>query len=98
MERWMEAMRRCKAQGNCTWISLDRPNAPGWLVPKRALRNCASFRPCWARRAGHSSHLRHRRGALTAKNFKCDCPGGGGEIADEAGKLGVVGALSHLLQ
>jgi hypothetical protein len=61
-------------QGNCTWISLDRPNAPGWLVPKRALRNCASFRPCWARRAGHSSHLRHRRGALTTKNFKRDCP------------------------
>src|SRR3954467_3841666 len=62
------------SQGNCIWISLDRPNTLGRLVSNRALRNCVSLRPCWARGAEHSFHLRHQREALTAKNFKCDCP------------------------
>src|SRR3954470_8535446 len=62
------------SQGNCIWISLDRPNALGRLVSNRVLRNCVSLRPHQARRVEHSFHLRHQREALAAKNFKCNCP------------------------
>src|SRR4051794_3886064 len=67
-------------QGNCIWISLDRPNALGRLVSNRVLRNCVSLRPYQARRVEHSFHLRHQREALAAKNFKCDCPGFGSDL------------------